>query len=63
MEITIRPIEKKDNLKLAQIIRAVFVEHDAPRVGTVYADASTDICSSCLKRLNRCFGQPNLVEK
>ncbi len=42
MSIAIRPIEKKDNLQLAQIIRAVFVEHAAPRVGTAYADASTD---------------------
>ena len=42
MELLIRPIEKKDNQRLAGIIREVFREHDAPREGTVYSDPTTD---------------------
>jgi len=42
MGITIRPIEEKDNLSLAKMIRSVFEEHDAPRQGTVYSDPTTD---------------------
>jgi putative acetyltransferase len=42
MKLLIRPIEKKDNQRLAGIIREVFREHDAPREGTVYSDPTTD---------------------
>jgi len=42
MNPTIRPIEEKDNLPLAQMIREVFIEHDAPKKGTVYSDPTTD---------------------
>ncbi len=42
MEITIRTVEKKDNSILAEIIRGVFIEHDAPQKGTVYSDITTD---------------------
>lgn len=38
----IRQIEEKDNIALAKMVRAVFVEHDAPRQGTVYSDPTTD---------------------
>ena len=38
----IRPIEEKDNLPLAKMIRRVFDEHDAPQKGTVYSDPTTD---------------------
>ena len=34
--------QKEDNSALAQIIRAVFIEFDAPKQGTVYADPTTD---------------------
>jgi putative acetyltransferase len=40
--ITIRKIEPKDNAAIAALIRAVLVEHDAPKVGTAYADTSLD---------------------
>ena len=40
--MNIRPIRKSDNEELAQIIRGVFDEFDAPKKGTVYEDASTD---------------------
>lgn len=42
MKITLRPIKKSDNPKLAQIIKATFDEFNAPRQGTVYSDPSTD---------------------
>jgi putative acetyltransferase len=38
----IRPIKKEDNQRLAEIIRGVFEEYDAPRVGTVFSDPTTD---------------------
>lgn len=42
MKTTLRRVEEKDNLPLAQMIREVFEEHDAPREGTVYSDPTTD---------------------
>ena len=42
MKFIIRPVEEKDNLQIAGIIREVFREHDAPREGTVYSDPTTD---------------------
>ena len=41
-EIIIRPIEEKDNEKLAKLIRTVFEEFDAPRNQSVYSDPTTD---------------------
>ncbi len=41
-EPIIRPIEKKDNLKIAATIREVLLEHGVPKVGTAYADAALD---------------------
>jgi putative acetyltransferase len=38
MNYIIREIEPKDNLKIAAVIRNVFEELDAPKVGTAYAD-------------------------
>ena len=38
MNYIIRVIEPKDNLKIATVIRNVFEELDAPKVGTAYAD-------------------------
>jgi putative acetyltransferase len=38
MNYIIREIEPKDNLKIASVIRNVFEELDAPKVGTAYAD-------------------------
>ncbi len=37
MNYIIREIEPKDNLKIATVIRNVFEELDAPKVGTAYA--------------------------
>lgn len=38
----IRKILLSDNAILAKMIRDVFIEHDAPRDGTVYSDPTTD---------------------
>jgi putative acetyltransferase len=38
----IRKVRKEDNSALANVIREVFEEHDAPRIGTVYSDPATD---------------------
>lgn len=39
---TLREIKKSDNTALAQMIRNVFEEFDAPRQGTVFSDPTTD---------------------
>ena len=41
-KVIIRKVKEEDNLHLAQMIREVFEEHNAPRTGTVYSDPSTD---------------------
>jgi putative acetyltransferase len=38
----IRKIRREDNPHLAKMIRDVFEEFDAPRLGTVYSDPTTD---------------------
>jgi putative acetyltransferase len=38
----IRRVRKEDNPVLAKVIREVFEEHDAPRIGTVYSDPTTN---------------------
>lgn len=40
--ITIREVNQSDNTVLANIIRAVFEEYNAPRAGSVYSDPTTD---------------------
>jgi len=40
--IHIRPIQKADNEAVAKVIRIVLIEHNVPKVGTAYADASLD---------------------
>jgi putative acetyltransferase len=42
MTYQIRPISKKDNPDLADIIRSVLIELGVPKVGTAYEDASLD---------------------
>ncbi|WP_319501069.1 GNAT family N-acetyltransferase [uncultured Draconibacterium sp.] len=38
----IRKVLRSDNKHLADLIRAAFIEYDAPRKGTVYSDPTTD---------------------
>lgn len=40
--ILIRAVVAEDNLLLAKMIREVFREHNAPQIGTVYSDPTTD---------------------
>lgn len=40
--MVIRKIEKEDNAQIAKVIRAIFHELDAPKVGTAYADPILD---------------------
>jgi putative acetyltransferase len=42
MAITLRPIQPKDNVELARIIRASLEEFDVPKQGTVHSDPNTD---------------------
>lgn len=42
MNATIRKIEEKDNAAIAKVICTVLIEHNVPKVGTAYADASLD---------------------
>ncbi len=54
MSILYRKIKPEDNPYLAKIIRNVIEEFDAPRVGTVYSDSSTDY-------LFELFEEPNSI--
>lgn len=38
----IRKVQKSDNKHLSTLIKAVFDEYNAPKVGTVYSDPTTD---------------------
>lgn len=40
--IEIRKIKQTDNTSLSKMIRNVFEEHQAPKMGTVYSDPTTD---------------------
>jgi putative acetyltransferase len=40
--ISVRKISKEDNASLAEMIRAVFDEYEAPKTGSVYSDPTTD---------------------
>jgi putative acetyltransferase len=45
-DIIYRPIEKKDNREIAELIRGVFREFNIARPGTVYFDPTTDDLSA-----------------
>jgi len=55
IELTINKIEKSDNPLVAKMIRDVFIEHNAPKVGTVYADKTTDDLFSLFHTANSVF--------
>jgi putative acetyltransferase len=42
MDTIIRKIKQQDNAAVAKVIRDVLIEHNVPKVGTAYADASLD---------------------
>ncbi len=53
--VTIRKIKPEDNVILATIIRTVFEELDAPRLGTVYSDPTTDNLFELFQRAKACL--------
>lgn len=55
MNYTIRKIEAKDNATLAQIIRNIFEELNAPKVGTAYADPHLDNLSEVYQAENEAY--------
>lgn len=55
MSILIRPIEEKDNVKLAGLIRSVLTEHGMNKPGTVYTDPTTDNLFDLFKVNNSCY--------
>jgi putative acetyltransferase len=55
MEANIREIQPKDNPHIAALIRQVLIEHDAPRVGTAYADTSLDTLSEVYAAANSVY--------
>lgn len=42
LKVCLRPIEKKDNREIAEVIRTVFREFNIHKPGTVYYDPTTD---------------------
>lgn len=48
--LVIREIKISDNVELANMIREVFEEYDAPRQGTVFSDPTTDDLFSLFKQ-------------
>ena len=40
--IVIRPIQKKDNIQIAAVIRQILIDMNVPKVGTAYADPQLD---------------------
>lgn len=58
-----RQVEPNDNLALAQMIRQVFIEHDAPKEGTVYSDPTTDDLFSLFRQANSALWVLELDDK
>lgn len=55
MSILIRPIEKKDNSKLAAVIRSVLTEHGMNKPGTAFTDPTTDNLFGLFQVHNSCY--------
>lgn len=53
--VIIRPITKADNEAVATVIRNVLIEHNVPKVGTAYADASLDCMFETYSTLNSTY--------
>ncbi|MFT5103775.1 MAG: putative acetyltransferase [Candidatus Latescibacterota bacterium] len=49
-EPIIRPIEKSDNLFVKSVVQSVFIELDAPKIGTAYEDPSLDCMFETYKK-------------
>jgi putative acetyltransferase len=55
MSFTIRKIAEQDNAAVAKLIRDVLVEHNVPKVGTAYADASLDCMFETYNKPNSAY--------
>lgn len=55
MNAIIRKIQPQDNPHIAALIRQVLIEHDAPKVGTAYADTSLDTLSEVYNTSNSIY--------
>jgi len=55
MDAIIRKIEPKDNADVARVIRTVLIEHNVPKVGTAYADASLDCMFETYTKANSVY--------
>lgn len=53
--ITIRPIQRKDDHRMAQILRDALVEHQAAKPGTAYFDQSTDALTAFFEVPNAAY--------
>lgn len=53
--LLIRPIQPIDNKQIAAVIRSVLIEHDVPKVGTAYADASLDCMFETYSAARSCY--------
>lgn len=45
-----RPIRSQDNAQIAAVIRAAFIEFNAPKTGSVFDDPETDALSELFKQ-------------
>ncbi len=53
--IVIREITQADDAQLAAVIRSVFVELDAPKVGTAYEDTALDIMTETYNKPKKAY--------
>ncbi len=53
--MNIRPIEKKDNMQIANVIRAVFISDNYPKTGTAYADVQLDFMFETYNKPKACY--------
>lgn len=53
--IVIRPIQKKDNIQIAALIRQVLIDLNVPKVGTAYADPQLDCMFETYSKSNSIY--------
>ena len=53
--IVIRPIQKKDNIQIAAVIRKVLIDLNVPKVGTAYADPQLDCMFETYSKSNSIY--------
>ncbi|WP_299127703.1 GNAT family N-acetyltransferase [uncultured Winogradskyella sp.] len=53
--IVIREIERKDDTKVAKVIRSVLIEMGVPKVGTAYEDAALDYMAETYKAPQKAY--------